>query len=220
MMHVPPVGSIPDDAGKLELLATIVANAPIPIFLKDAAGAYLFVNDAWVRTAGGTSQDQIIGRTDMDLFPAPDAAQYQADDEAAMQAASPTRSTIPFEIDGEERIFNTVKFPIRSSGGDVLGVCGVSIDITDTLREQDEQEVQRQRDIDAKPFQRLFATLTQQETRIAELLSLGYSDREIAESLSLTPDTVRHHVSHVLKKLRKRSRTQAVIEMLRHQRDA
>ncbi|MEA2516593.1 MAG: hypothetical protein QOG16_431, partial [Actinomycetota bacterium] len=117
------------------------------------------------------------------------------------------------------RIFNTVKFPIHGSSGDVLGVCGISIDITDTLRDQDEQEVQRLRDISAKPFERLFATLTDQEVRIAQLLSLGYSDKEIAETMNLTADTVRHHVSHVLKKLRKRSRTQAVIEILRNRRD-
>ena len=73
--------------------------------------------------------------------------------------------------------------------------------------------------VDGAAFDRLLSTLTPQELRVLELLALGLSDSEIAESLHLEGDTIRHHVSHMLKKLRKSSRTQAVIALLNH-RDA
>lgn len=68
-------------------------------------------------------------------------------------------------------------------------------------------------------FDRLLFSLTPQELRVLELLARGLSDSEIAESLHLEGDTVRHHVSHMLKKLRKRSRTQAVIALLNHREE-
>jgi DNA-binding NarL/FixJ family response regulator len=68
-------------------------------------------------------------------------------------------------------------------------------------------------------FGRLLATLTPQEARVLELLVRGHSDSEIAGILHLAADTVRHHVSRILKKLRKRSRTQVAIEMLRYKRN-
>jgi PAS domain S-box-containing protein len=213
---VTPTESIPDDAGTQGLLASIVVNAPVPIFFKDLAGVYLFVNDAYVEQGDDSSREQVVGRTDAELYPEPIATAFREDDLAAIEAGGPVQSARPFMVGGEERIFKTVKFPIQGTSGKTQGICGISIDITDTLRDQDEREVQRQRDIDAKPFGRLLATLTNQETRIANLLSLGYSDKEIADQMNLTPDTVRHHVSHVLKKLHKRSRTQAVIEILRY----
>lgn len=214
-----PTGSIPDDAAQLELLGTIVANAPIPIFFKDLLGVYVFVNDAYLSATGRGSVEEIVGHTDRDIYPESLATIHQGDDQAALQAGQPTHSTRPSNLRGKEQTFKTVKFPIRNSGGDVIGVCGISIDITDSLREREAREAERKHDIAAKPFERLIATLTDQEGRIAELLSLGYSDKQIADTMSLSPDTVRHHVSSVLKKLRKRSRTQAVIEMLRYRKD-
>ena len=213
-----PSSSIPDDAGTQSLLASIVVNAPIPIFFKDLDGVYVFINDAYLAQGDNHSRERLIGHTDVEVYPGPIAIANREDDMTVVDSGGSIRRTRPFKVGGEERKFDTVKFPVLSDGGDVIGVCGVAIDITDTLNEQDVREVERKRDIAAKPFERLFSTLTPQEARIAGLLALGYSDKEIAENLSLTADTVRHHVSHILKKLRKHSRTQAVIEMLRHRK--
>lgn len=63
-------------------------------------------------------------------------------------------------------------------------------------------------------FERLLESLTPQEMRVLDLLVGGFSDREIASKLNLADNTVRHHVSHLLRKLRKR-RTQVIIQMLK-----
>jgi DNA-binding NarL/FixJ family response regulator len=55
------------------------------------------------------------------------------------------------------------------------------------------------------------ATLTPRETEILALVAEGLANREIADRLVLSDETVKTHVSHVLQKLRLRDRAQAVV---------
>jgi predicted ATPase/DNA-binding CsgD family transcriptional regulator len=52
--------------------------------------------------------------------------------------------------------------------------------------------------------------LTRREREVAKLLAAGYTDRQIAEELTITEGTTGVHVHHILEKLRLRSRVQVV----------
>ena len=56
--------------------------------------------------------------------------------------------------------------------------------------------------------------LTERETEILRLLSGGYSNKEIAQSLKVAEGTVKNHVSNILSKLGVRDRTRAVLKAL------
>ncbi|WP_019586077.1 response regulator [Deinococcus apachensis] len=58
--------------------------------------------------------------------------------------------------------------------------------------------------------------LTEREVDVLRLLAGGYSNREIADGLSLSEGTVKNHVSSVLSKLGTRDRTRAVLRALEH----
>lgn len=58
--------------------------------------------------------------------------------------------------------------------------------------------------------------LTAREHDVIELLSLGSSNREIAERLHLAEKTVKHYVTCILQKLHARSRTEAALIAVRH----
>ena len=52
--------------------------------------------------------------------------------------------------------------------------------------------------------------LSTREEEVLELLSKGYSNKEIADRLELSVDTVRSHLKHIYEKMHVRSRTEAV----------
>ena len=204
-----------DAARRKALFESLVDNSPAPIFMKDQEGKYLLVNNAYSHLVG-RAPDEILEHTDFDLFPEIVAEAYRHNDLLVMLRASSIQTKEPFIKDEVEQTLTVMKFPIIGERGEVLGVCGISVDPTETVQGADAQRAERRRLVDAAAFNRLVESLTPQEGRVLELLVQGLSDSEIAEALHLESDTVRHHVSHLLKKLRKRSRTQAVIEMLRY----
>lgn len=57
--------------------------------------------------------------------------------------------------------------------------------------------------------------LTERETEILDLLSKGYINKEIAELLSISPDTVHNHLRRIYEKLQVHTRTEAVVKYLR-----
>jgi DNA-binding NarL/FixJ family response regulator len=56
--------------------------------------------------------------------------------------------------------------------------------------------------------------LSQREEEILQVLSKGYSNKEISEHLSISVTTVNAHLRHIFEKLHVRSRTQAILKFL------
>jgi DNA-binding NarL/FixJ family response regulator len=56
--------------------------------------------------------------------------------------------------------------------------------------------------------------LTRRENEVLELLSRGFGNKEIAQSLSISGDTVRYHLKQIYEKLHVRSRTEAVAKFV------
>lgn len=61
----------------------------------------------------------------------------------------------------------------------------------------------------------LVTGLTDREQEVLTLLTHGYTNREIAEALLITPNTVKKHVDHILQKLGVSNRAAAVAAALR-----
>lgn len=57
--------------------------------------------------------------------------------------------------------------------------------------------------------------LTDREHEVFELLVLNKSTKEIAEFLGISEKTVRNHISNTMQKLEVKSRSQAVVELLK-----
>jgi PAS domain S-box-containing protein len=127
-----------------ELLENLITNSPTPIFMKDPDGAYLYVNTSYEQVTG-LKRDEILGRTDFDLYPHKVAATFRRGDLEALQAGSPIQREEPFVTEEGHGTFSAVKFPIFNQAGEVMGVCGVAVDITDSLRTEQVRSDERHR---------------------------------------------------------------------------
>jgi two-component system response regulator DegU len=67
----------------------------------------------------------------------------------------------------------------------------------------------------AKERDRRAETLTAREIEVLQLLAFGHTNRDIAEKLFISPDTVKTHLEHIFEKLGASDRTAAVAEALR-----
>ena len=67
----------------------------------------------------------------------------------------------------------------------------------------------------AKERDRKAETLTAREIEVLQLLAFGHTNRDIAERLYISPDTVKTHLEHIFEKLGASDRTAAVAEALR-----
>ncbi len=111
-------------------LEAILTHAPAIIYIKDAQGRFLLVNQAF-EAAFGVPRAEIVGRPASDLIPVEVAAAHEANDAQVMrtgQASQFQESAV--QADGQRHTVISVKFPIRDAGGQIYGVGGISTDIT------------------------------------------------------------------------------------------
>ncbi|WP_435095335.1 PAS domain-containing protein [Halorubrum sp. N11] len=113
---------------------TVLETMSAAVFLKDADGRYLLMNQA-CRDLLDVDEDP-AGMTDEDLFPREVAEQARSDDRRVLEngAQIELEETIP-TVTGES-VRLTRKSPVYDDDGEIVAVCGVSTDIT----EQKERE--------------------------------------------------------------------------------
>ncbi len=121
-----------------ERLRAILDNTTSVVFLKDMAGRYLLVNNEYLKQLNKFSREQIIGKTDYDIFDEELAETLRANDQEVLRAGRPLEfvETVPGE--SGERTYIAVKFVLRDSAGEPYAVAGISTDITDRLRLEEE----------------------------------------------------------------------------------
>ncbi|MEY3480752.1 MAG: hypothetical protein RIQ71_1527, partial [Verrucomicrobiota bacterium] len=111
-------------AEQLEVVSTAMNSIPNIIFYKDIGGVYRGGNSAWAALAG-KPLDQLIGKTDFDLFPTDVAKSFQSYDKAMLETGKARRNeewlTYP---DGRKVYVETLKTPWLGKDGKVLGVLG------------------------------------------------------------------------------------------------
>lgn len=114
------------------LLSTIVQTIPDLIWLKDVDGVYLSCNPMFEQFFGAPAA-QIVGRTDYDFVSREQADFFREHDRMAMAAGGPSMNEewITFANDGRIACVETTKTPMFDAVGKLIGVLGISHDITE-----------------------------------------------------------------------------------------
>jgi PAS domain S-box-containing protein len=118
-------------------LRTLIETLPDLVWLKSPTGHYLACNSQIERLLG-CEEIAIIGKRDEDFLTQSEALQFQVQDAAAVKAGGPTLSEEwrTFAVDGYRGLFETLRTPVRSGEGVLIGVLGVARDISKRRAEQ------------------------------------------------------------------------------------
>ncbi len=121
------------------LYKRVVNGAQDLIYVSDTTGRLLLANDAFNRLLGQDT-GQLLGKRHEDFLASGDALLHNDTDERVIQTGLP--ALLHEELNHYTlglRLYSTRKFPILDSGGQLLGVAGISRDITDEehLRKQE-----------------------------------------------------------------------------------
>ncbi|HET6822016.1 MAG TPA: PAS domain S-box protein [Anaerolineales bacterium] len=125
------------------LLRTLIDNIPDRIYAMDRQGRKTLSNIADWKAAGGKTMEDVIGKTDFDLYPPELAEEYWKLDRAVLDSGEPV---INYEEPGQDADGNfvfllTSKIPLRNDEGTVVGLVGIGRDITE--RKQTEEKLRR-----------------------------------------------------------------------------
>jgi PAS domain S-box-containing protein len=123
-------------------LVAFADHSQAVMFLKDREGRYCLVNEQFLQRFG-LRRDQVIGRTDLELFPRDQALSFAANDAEVLSRGAPLQFEESARYIEGERVSLVAKFPVPDASGAVTGVGGVATDITE--RKRTEQALREQR---------------------------------------------------------------------------
>ncbi|PWE57600.1 histidine kinase [Metarhizobium album] len=126
------------DGQSWPVLAAALDQVSDQIYVKDLDSRFLFANLATVRTNRLESADQLIGKTDFDLFPADVAGGFYESEQTLLACGIPELDIEETLIapDGRQFWWLTSKTPLRDRDGRVVGLIGIARDITTRKREE------------------------------------------------------------------------------------
>ncbi|MCP4395714.1 MAG: substrate-binding domain-containing protein [bacterium] len=159
------------------VIDSFMANVPDRIYFKDRDGRLIRANKAYAERIGFSDPRAVIGKTDREFFPEEEArkiAEHERRIVQSGQAIVNREIQIP-QRDGSPGWALATKMPLRDERGEVIGIFGISRDIS-ALKEA-EQELHQYRD----HLEELVDRRSEQMRQINERLHHSINERSQAE---------------------------------------
>jgi PAS domain S-box-containing protein len=130
-----------------DLLQVLMDNVPDRIYFKDANSCFTRVNRASAERMGFKNPAEAIGKTDFDFYRPEFARETYEDEQKIIKRGKPLINKIEksTEKTGRIRWSSVTKMPIKDKDGHVVGIVGISRDIT-TFKQM-EEELTHERDL-------------------------------------------------------------------------
>ena len=130
---------------RLEMLENIIALMPGHVYWLNKEGIYLGCNDNQARSIGFSSRKDIVGKSNADIrgFMIPEV--LDPINKGVMESGSALLVEEPAMLnDGTQGTFLSNKVPLRNSHGEIIGMVGISFDITNRKKTEYELKVAKE----------------------------------------------------------------------------
>jgi PAS domain S-box-containing protein len=113
-----------------DLLQAVADGTPDAVYVKDLAGKYLLINEAGARFVG-RPVEEVLGKDDLFVFGPEDGQEVMDNDRQAIDTNRPVIVEEQLTAAGVTRDYHATKAPFRDRDGNVIGMLGISRDVTD-----------------------------------------------------------------------------------------
>jgi len=122
-----------------DMLHVLMENVPDWIFFKDAESRIVRSNRAHAQLLGFDDPQEVVGKTDFDLFPREDAQRFYDEEQRMLQSGQSVVARLGQtpSSDGEVLWVSETKIPLKDETGQVIGLVGISRDVTDIKRAEE-----------------------------------------------------------------------------------
>lgn len=122
-----------------DLLQELMDNIPDTIYFKDTASRFTRINRAQASVLGVATAEDAIGKTDLDFQTSELAQIFYEEEQQIVQSGESLTNRVEFNPtpDGQPRWFSATKVPIKDGHGNVIGIVGISRDITERKQIED-----------------------------------------------------------------------------------
>jgi PAS domain S-box-containing protein len=115
------------------MLRTLIDNLPDPIYVQDKECRKVIANRADVENIGCNDEAEVLGKTDLELFPGKIGERGYADDKKIITTGMPVYDLEEEFISakGVKRWLLTTKIPLHDKDGNITGLVGIGHDTTE-----------------------------------------------------------------------------------------
>jgi PAS domain S-box-containing protein len=133
----------PDNtSARKHLLGQVMAHLPVHLYWKDRNGVYLGCNRQQAQSLGFKDPEDIIGKTDWDITKDKHAAEmFVRNDQEIMNSKTVKTIEENTVFNGKDSIVLSQKAPLFDESGNVVGIVGTSLDITELKHAQERERL-------------------------------------------------------------------------------
>jgi len=131
------------------LLQSLLDNMPLAVYVKDAEGRYTIINQLAATFLHASSQE-VVGKTDRDLLPPEVARMWLQNHQHVLTSGETLKNEFEFPLEDGLHTFVSMLFPLFNIQGEIYAVGGISTDMTERKRAEEERTILQQQIIDAQ----------------------------------------------------------------------